>query len=355
MGSGPIFSNVKGHCEAIGFTSFYNTFHIEIYSILPYTCTIRIILKNGGENMPYDLTEPLVIGIGSRALFNLEEENKIYEEQGVEAYEKYQVDHENVILQKGSAFQLVKAFLNLNTLQEKRLVEVIVMSRNSPNTSLRIFNSIKDYDLDITRAALTGGAEIAPYLKAFKTDLFLSALETDVKQAVDSDIAAGMILPRNPLVDPRAKIEQIRIAFDGDAVLFAAESERIYKKQGMQAFMDNEESKANIPLQKGPFANFLLTIAHIQSLFADKDKAPIRTALVTSRNAPAHERAIKTLREWGVRVDEAFFLGGVSKTDVLSAFGAHIFFDDQHIHADPASEVVPSAVVPYRSGDNPEE
>ena len=174
--------------------------------------------------MPYDLTEPLVIGIGSRALFNLEQENKIYEEQGVEAYEKYQVEHENVILQKGSAFQLVKAFLKLNTLQEKRLVEVIVMSRNSPNTSLRIFNSIKDYDLDITRAALTGGAEIAPYLKAFKTDLFLSALEADVKQAVDSDIAAGMILPRNPLVDPRAKIEQIRIAFDGDAVLFAAES-----------------------------------------------------------------------------------------------------------------------------------
>ena len=300
--------------------------------------------------MPYDLTEPLVIGIGSRALFNLEEENKIYEE-----YEKYQIEHENDILQKGPAFQLVKAFLNLNTLQDKRLVEVIVMSRNSPNTSLRIFNSIKDYDLDITRAALTGGAEIAPYLKAFKTDLFLSANEKDVKQAVDSDVAAGMILPRNPRADPRAKIEQIRIAFDGDAVLFDAESERIYKRKGMQAFMENEQSKADIPLQKGPFANFLLTLAHIQSLFTDKDKAPIRTALVTSRNAPAHERAVKTLRKWGVRIDEAFFLGGVSKTDVLSAFGAHIFFDDQHVHADPASEVVPAAVVPYREGDNPED
>lgn len=303
--------------------------------------------------MPYDLTEPLVIGISSRALFNLERENQIFEDQGVKAYEEYQVKHESDILQKGSAFQLVKAFLNLNKLQDKRLVEVIVMSRNSPNTSLRIFNSIRDYELDITRAALTGGAEIAPYLKAFNTDLFLSAHPQDVKQAIDNDIAAGMILPGNPHADPRSKIHQIRIAFDGDAVLFAAEAERIYQHKGMEAFMENERTKADIPLQRGPFANFLTTIAHIQSLFDEKEKSPIRTALVTSRNAPAHERAIKTLRKWAVRVDEAFFLGGVSKRDVLSAFGAHIFFDDQHVHADPASEVVPSAVVPYREGDDP--
>lgn len=303
--------------------------------------------------MPYDLTEPLVIGISSRALFNLEQENKIFENDGVPAYEEYQVKHENDILQKGSAFQLVRAFLNLNKLQEKRLVEVIIMSRNSPNTSLRIFNSIKDYELDITRAALTGGAEIAPYLRAFKTDLFLSAHPEDVKQAIDCDVAAGMILPGSPHADPRMKIEQIRIAFDGDAVLFAAEAERIYQHKGMQAFLENEQAKADIPLQKGPFANFLMTIAHIQSLFSEKESAPIRTALVTSRNAPAHERAIKTLRNWGVRVDEAFFLGGVSKRDVLFAFGAHIFFDDQKVHAETASEVVPSAVVPYREGDDP--
>ena len=153
---------------------------------------------------------------------------------------------------------------------------------------------------------------------------------------------------------PRAKIDQIRIAFDGNAVLFVSESERIYQHEGMQVFMDNERAKADIPLQKGPFAIFLLTIAHIQELFKDKGNSPIRTALVTSRNAPAHERAIKTLRKWNVHIDEAFFLGGVSKRDVLSAFGAHIFFDDKHVHADPASEVVPSAVVPYREGDNPE-
>lgn len=153
---------------------------------------------------------------------------------------------------------------------------------------------------------------------------------------------------------PRAKIDQIRIAFDGNAVLFVSESERIYQHEGMQVFMDNGRAKADIPLQKGPFAIFLLTIAHIQELFKDKGNSPIRTALVTSRNAPAHERAIKTLRKWNVHIDEAFFLGGVSKRDVLSAFGAHIFFDDKHVHADPASEVVPSAVVQYREGDNPE-
>ena len=153
---------------------------------------------------------------------------------------------------------------------------------------------------------------------------------------------------------PRAKIDQIRIAFDGNAVLFVSESERIYQHEGMQVFMDNGRAKADIPLQKGPFAIFLLTIAHIQELFKDKGNSPIRTALVTSRNAPAHERAIKTLRKWNVHIDEVFFLGGVSKRDVLSAFGAHIFFDDKHVHADPASEVVPSAVVQYREGDNPE-
>ena len=303
--------------------------------------------------MAYDLSEPLVIGISSWALFNLEQENKIFEEKGLSEYEAYQVQHEKDVLAKGSAFQLVRAFLNLNTLQEKRLVEVIVMSRNSPNTSLRIFNSIAHYGLDITRAALTGGAEIAPYLKAFRTDLFLSANQDDVKQAVDGGVAAATILPGSPHDNPDSAVNQIHIAFDGDAVLFAAEAERIYRHEGIDAFQENEREKADIPLERGPFANFLTAVAHIQSLFPSKEAAPIRTALVTSRNAPAHERAVKTLRYWGVRVDEAFFLGGVSKKDVLSAFGAHIFFDDQHIHAGPASEVVPAAVVPYREGDDP--
>ena len=305
--------------------------------------------------MPYDLTQPLVIGISSRALFNLEQENKLFEEQGVAAYEEYQVAHENEILQKGAAFQLVKAFLGLNSIKKERLVEVIVMSRNNPNTSLRIFNSIEDYGLDITRAALTSGAEITPYLKAFKTDLFLSANEQDVQSAINSGIAAGRILTGAAHADSKRKIDQIRIAFDGDAVLFSAEAERIYQKSGMAAFAEHERANANTPMEKGPFANFLSALSHIQQLFSGNEILPVRTALVTSRNAPAHERAVKTLRNWGVHIDEAFFLGGVSKTEVLAAFGAHIFFDDQEIHTRPASTVVPSATVPYREGDNPKE
>lgn len=301
--------------------------------------------------MPYDLTEPLVIGISSRALFDLEAENRIFEEQGLAAYEEYQVRHEKDILPRGPAFSLVQAFLRLNELTDQRLAEVIVMSRNSPNTSLRIFNSIGAYGLDITRAALSGGGSMANYLHAFHTDLFLSANAEDVKQAIDSGIAAGMILPGTPQRD--GENGPIRIAFDGDAVLFSAASERIYKRQGLDAFQDHEQAHADEPMEQGPFARFLTALAHLQSLFSDRESAPIRTALVTARSAPAHERAIKTLRSWGVRVDEAFFLGGVSKTEVLRAFGAHIFFDDQRTHADPASAAVPSALVPYRTGDDP--
>lgn len=304
--------------------------------------------------MPYDLTAPLVIGISSRALFNLETENAVFEQHGLQAYADYQREHEKDLLLPGPAFQLVKAFLNLNQLRDdQRTVEVIIMSRNSPETSLRIFHSIEHYNLDISRAALLSGAEVAPYLKAFKTDLFLSAYAPDVKQAVNNGIAAGMILTGKQHANSREEIGQIRIAFDGDAVLFSAESERVFKQQGMDAFYKHEQSMVDTPLQKGPFANFLMALSNLQSMYQNQEQAPIRTALVTSRSVPAHERAIKTLRGWGVRVDEAFFLGGVPKKDILASFGAHIFFDDQHVHAEPASEVVPSAVVPYREGDDP--
>ena len=303
--------------------------------------------------MAYDLTNPLVIGISSRALFDLEKENEIFEKEGLEAYAAYQLDHEKDVMPRGPAFALVEAFLNLNKLQDQRLVEVIIMSRNSPDTSLRIINSIKAHGLDIERAALVGGGSIAPYLKAFRTDLFLSAYEDDVKRAVDSGVAAAVILTGNvPVMESRPQ-EPIRIAFDGDAVLFSADSERIYQQQGMAAFYEHEQRKADVPMQKGPFANFLLTLAHIQSLFADRDQVPIRTALVTARSTPAHERAIRTLRSWGVRVDEAFFLGGVPKKEILEAFGAHIFFDDQRTHAEPAAELMAAGVVPYWEGDDP--
>ena len=299
--------------------------------------------------MSFDLTEPLVIGISSRALFNLEEENAVFEQHGLKAYAEYQQAHENDILLPGPAFQLVKAFLNLNSLQKNdRTVEVIIMSRNSPETSLRIFHSIEHYGLDITRAALLSGADVAPYLKAFKTDLFLSAYAPDVKQAVDNGVAAGMILTGKQHANSREAIGQIRIAFDGDAVIFSDESEKIFKSQGLQAFEEHERLNARKPLPEGPFAKLLATISKVQKKFPT-DNMPIRTALVTARNAPAHERVIRTLMAWGVRIDEAFFLGGVQKSDFLKVFGAHIFFDDQAVHTEPASRLVPAARVPYKT------
>lgn len=299
--------------------------------------------------MAYDLENRLVIGVSSRALFDLTVENEIFCTQGVDAYCRYQVEHEKELLKPGNGFRLVKALLNINELpgQEGR-VEVIIMSHNSPDTSLRVFNAIAHYGLNITRAVLASGASLTPYLEAFHTDLYLSADEEDVQSAVDCGIAAGIICCDEIRVPGKQdEISQIRIAFDGDAVLFSDESERIFREKGLEAFEENERLQAENPLKQGPFAKFLKTISDIQREFSP-EQAPIRTALVTARSAPAHERVIRTLRAWNVRIDEAFFLGGISKTEVLRAFGAHIFFDDQAVHTMPASEVVPSARVPYR-------
>lgn len=297
--------------------------------------------------MAVTLEDKLVIGVSSRALFDLEEENRIFEEQGLEAYSRYQTEHENDILKPGTAFPLVKALQKLNA-DGRYLTEIIIMSKNSSDTSLRIFNSIEHYGLDISRAALVGGASIAPYLGAFKTDLFLSANESDVQEAINANIASGIICDHSNLpINPDDEIPQIRIAFDGDAVIFSDESEKIFQAEGLEAFALHEQKNANNPLPEGPFAKLLKTLSLIQQQFP-KDKMPIRTALVTARNAPAHERVIRTLRAWNVRIDEVFFLGGVKKSEVLKAFNANIFFDDQAAHTDPASKLVPSARVPYK-------
>lgn len=297
--------------------------------------------------MAVTLENCLVIGISSRALFDLHEENRIYEEEGLDAYAKYQIEHENDILKPGSGFALVKALLKLNERYQKHLVEILIMSRNSADTSLRIFNSISYYGLDISRAVLSGGASLSPYLSSFGVDLFLSANENDVKKAIKDGFAAGRIYTDQiEDFDSMKEIDQIRIAFDGDAVLFGNESEKIFQEQGLAAFVENEQKKANQQLPKGPFARFLKTISDLQKDI-DVEHAPIRTALVTARNAPAHERVIRTLRSWDVRIDEAFFLGGLSKTKILKAFDPHIFFDDQKKHSDSASKVVPSAQVPW--------
>jgi len=301
----------------------------------------------------------MVIGISSRALFDLSTEHEIFERQGLEAYCGYQVEHEQDILKPGPGFELVKALLKLNDYSEEgNLVEVIIMSRNSPDTSLRVFNAIAHYGLNITRAVLVSGAALAPYLEAFRTDLFLSAYEDDVQSAIESGIAAGIICTEHRAeVIPMPFSEEltcgleekecrIRIAFDGDAVLFGDEAEMIFREQGLNAFEENERLHAREPLGEGPFANFLKKLSDLQKKLGG-EKCPIRTALVTSRSAPAHERVIRTLREWDVRVDEAFFLGGLEKRDVLKAFGAQIFFDDQSIHTFSAAQSVPAARVPY--------
>lgn len=298
--------------------------------------------------MAMSLDNKLVVGISSRALFDLEFENRIYEEQGLQAYLEYQRAHEQDILKPGTAFPLIRALHKLNNGGEQ-LVEIIIMSKNSADTSLRIFNSIEHYGLAISRAALVGGNKIAPYLSAFRTGLFLSANEEDVQEAIDAGVAAGLICSHDNLdIHADEEIEQIRIAFDGDAVIFSDESEKIFKSQGLEAFEEHERLNARKPLPEGPFAKLLATISKVQKQFPTENM-PIRTALVTARNAPAHERVIRTLMAWGVRIDEAFFLGGVQKSDFLKAFGAHIFFDDQAVHTEPASKLVPAARVPYKS------
>lgn len=299
--------------------------------------------------MALKLEDKLVVGISSRALFDLEAENKIFEEQGLDAYIEYQREHENEILKPGTAFPLIKALHNLNC-EDRHLTEIIIMSKNSTDTSMRIFNSINHYGLDISRAALVSGMPIAPYFEAFKTDLFLSADENDVQEAINANIAAGIICSHDNLpINPDENIPQIRIAFDGDAVIFSDESEKIYQEKGLNAFAEYEKENANKPLPEGPFAKLLKTISFVQQQFKGAKEVPIRTALVTARNAPAHERVIRTLRAWNVRIDEVFFLGGVEKAQVLKAFGANIFFDDQTVHTGPASKLVPAARVPYKN------
>lgn len=299
--------------------------------------------------MGYNLSDKLVVAVSSRALFDLEAENKIFEEMGLDGYYEYQLQNENTPLSKGTGYRLVENLLKINShfpVNEKQ-VEVIILSKNNAATSLRITNAIKECNLDISRSGWTSGNDLSNYLKAFKVDLFLSANDTDVVNAIKNGVAAAKILPSHESVH-NSLGDQVRIAFDGDAVLFSEESELVYKEHGLEAFIEHEKSNMHNPMEQGPFAKFLFTISKIQDKFKDK-VSPIRTALVTARGAPTHERVIKTLNAWGVRIDEAFFLGGTDKYEVLEAFGADIFFDDQDVHLNLSLSVVPSAKVIHES------
>ncbi len=289
----------------------------------------------------------LVVAISSRTLFDLDDSHAVFEREGVDAYGRYQVEREDQPLAPGVAFGLVRKLLSLNQRAGQRLVEVILLSRNSSDTGLRVFNSIQHYGLDIVRAAFTGGAAPYPYIRPFQADLFLSANGEDVRRALAAGVAAATILSSTIGGDPDGPL---RIAFDGDAVVFGDESERISQEQGVDAFARHESEHAGQPLSGGPFRGFLAALHALQSQFP-ADDPPIRTALVTARSAPAHKRVILTLRQWGVRLDEAVFLGGLSKGPFLEAFAADIFFDDSGANTESARRFVATGHVPHGVGN----
>jgi 5'-nucleotidase len=304
----------------------------------------------------------MVVAITARALFDLEESHGLFQRKGIEAYSEYQRSREDDVLEPGIAFPLVRKLLALNRDSSKEAphVEVILLSRNSADTGLRIFNSIQHHGLDIRRATFTSGAEVWPYIRPFGAQLFLSANPDSVRRALEADVAAATILPaKDPETEKSAhgcagsreglasSHDQLRIAFDGDAVIFSDESERVSREQGVEAFGLHERDRAREPLSGGPFRGFLDALHRLQAAFPAGEGAPIRTALVTARSAPAHERVIRTLREWGVRLDEALFLGGRDKGPFLQAFGADIFFDDSLHNIDSARQYIAAGHVPH--------
>lgn len=314
--------------------------------------------------MALDLSDTLVIGISATALFNLSEADSVFrakyksdQETAVEEYRKYMLDKEDLHLEDGTGMPLVKALLDLNKHQKKEekspLVEVVVMSRNSPETGIRVFNNIRERKLPISRHAFTGGESVVDYLDAFDVDLFLTTNLTDAQKVIDGATCAAAFLKEPPKDIHKIPEGQVRIAFDGDAVIFDDQSEIVYKAEGIEGFHSNEDKKQDVPMQEGPYASLLKKLAKLQErLPFSVAFSPVRIAIVTARNAPAEMRVIKTLRHWGVYVDEVFFLGGMDKSKILKAFKPHIFFDDQDIHIEAAYKFVPSGKVPYAS-DSP--
>ena len=284
----------------------------------------------------------LTVAISSRALFDLSASDAVYREDGLEAYRRYQIEHENEPLQPGEGFQFVKKLLGINKLLGRRRVDVILLSRNSADTGLRIFNSIGTHDLDIVRAAFSSGASPHRYAKPFGCNLFLSTEANDVAGALANGVAAATLISTPRSANPA---DLLKIAFDGDAVLFSDEADQVYARDGLAAFAESEAQAADRPLGGGPFKPFLEGLHRLQREF--EDDCPIRTALITARGAPAHERVIKTLRAWDIRLDESLFLGGRDKGEFLRAYEADVFFDDQAGNCRSASPHVAAGHVPH--------
>lgn len=304
--------------------------------------------------MTYDLGNKLVIGVSSSAVFDLKESDDIFKRDGEEEYRKFQEANINTPLPKGIAFPFIKRLLSLNNLSQNTndpLVEVILLSRNDPDTGLRVMKTIEYYDLNITRAIFMQGKSPSAYIPALNISLFLSSFKPDVDSAIRSGFPSGQVLESK--FEDNEDDQTLRIAFDFDGVLASDESESVMQTSGLEAFHTYEIKNATTPHSPGPLQDFLIKISKIQSFEESyKKNNPayenrVRVSIVTARNAPSHERAIKTLKSWGVMVNDAFFLGGIDKSKVLSILKPHIFFDDQSKHLKSTSAVAPSVHIPF--------
>ncbi|WP_322033969.1 5'-nucleotidase [Paraburkholderia sp. J76] len=290
--------------------------------------------------MSVSLSDKLVVAISSRALFDFEEENRIFEAGDLQAYETLQRERLNVPARPGVAFALMRKLLALNSYGNSRArhVEVVILSRSDPISGLRAFSSCREHGLDIQRGVFTRGREPWHYLKPLNASLFLSANPADVRSALDAGFPAARVFPESATMAER-NAHEIRIAFDGDAVLFSDEAEQIFQSKGLSAFVSHERDNRELPLAQGPLQPLLAALHGLQKLADANAQMRIRTALVTARSAPAHERAIRTLMAWNIEIDEAMFLGGLDKGPFLREFEPDFFFDDQIRHCESARSV----------------
>ncbi|WP_067867281.1 5'-nucleotidase [Neptuniibacter marinus] len=302
--------------------------------------------------MSYPIDKKLVVAVSSSALFDLSESNSVFVEEGPQAYKDFQKKNLNKVLDKGVAFPFIKRFLQINKrFPGKEPVEVVLLSRNSAATGKRVFRSIQHYGLDISRAAFMEGKSPYEYIPAFNASLFLSANEEDIQNAINSGYPGGVVLPSKSINDDDSEI--LRIAFDFDGVIADDESEAVFKGADLPGFYDYEVEKSEIPHKPGPLADLFRKLSFLQELEdkeveRDRDYQRIlTTAIVTARSAPAHERVITTLEDWGVSANEVFFLGGMSKDRILSKLKPHMFFDDQRSHLESEAGDIPMVHIPF--------
>ncbi|MFG3285288.1 5'-nucleotidase [Streptomyces sp. NPDC048111] len=309
--------------------------------------------------MAYELEKRLVVGIASSALFDLAEADAVFREQGEEAYRAYQEQHLDDTLGSGAAFPFIRRLLSLNDLSpDDPLVEVIVLSRNDPDTGLRVMRSIQSHGLPISRAIFMQGRSPYRFMPSLNMSLFLSANESDVREAVALGLPAGRVL--GPVAADESDDQDLRIAFDFDGILADDASEQIYQTDGIEGFRSHETTNAATPHDPGPLRDFLANINRLQQREEEqraKDpdyKIRVHVSLVTARNAPAHERAVRSLKGWGVTVNDAFFLGNIDKSTIMGVLKPHIFFDDQVRHLAGTARSTPSVHVPFGKMNEPE-